>query len=109
MDTLQNSSTTEQTHAIELKASTFTMSVLHIKSAHIDAIVQDIQAKIAQAPQFFVGLPLVLELSAIAHQAFHLADIQRALKKAHLIIVGIIRSTSTINDQAKALQLAILT
>lgn len=44
-----------QTSSLELKGSSFTLSVLHIKHQDLDKVAQELDSKLAIAPQFFLG------------------------------------------------------
>ncbi len=109
MNTTTEQNTTQSSSVVELKGSTFTMSVLHIKTTHIPSIVASLEQKAAQAPQFFIGLPLVLELSAIAHNNIDLKQLKSELSLRHFVVVGIIKSSNMMNQQAKSIGIATLT
>ncbi len=51
--------------SLELKGSSFTLSVLHINTPDLDALFKELDGKLAQAPQFFLNAPLVLNLSQV--------------------------------------------
>jgi septum site-determining protein MinC len=55
---------TEHKSVIDLKGSLFTLTVLHIHDWDRAAIGQQIGDKVAQAPEFFRGAPVVLDLPA---------------------------------------------
>ena len=50
----------------ELKGTTFTISVLHLSDGNPDRIRQLLEAKVAQAPQFFNCAPLVLNVERLS-------------------------------------------
>ncbi|WP_394129995.1 septum site-determining protein MinC [Shewanella maritima] len=78
---------------LELKATSFTLSVLHINHNDLDIIASELDNKLAQAPQFFIGAPLVLNLSAIDTENLDIAKLKRILTERNLIIVGITEAT----------------
>ena len=43
--------------SLELKGASFTLSVLHINSSDLQAVMTELDHKLAQAPQFFLGAP----------------------------------------------------
>ncbi|MGI2065241.1 septum site-determining protein MinC [Shewanella sp. MF08487] len=94
--------------SVELKGASFTLSVLHINSSDLQAVMHELDSKLAQAPQFFLGAPLVVNLSAIQHDSLNLRDLKDLLISRQLVIVGITGATTVINKQAKDLGLAIV-
>ncbi len=97
-----------QTSSLELKGSSFTLSVLHIKHQDLDKVAQELDSKLAIAPQFFLGAPLVVNLSAITDGEYSLAGLKDLLVSRQLVIVGITAAPSAIAAQAKTLGLAII-
>tara|TARA_B110000467_G_C18245889_1_gene437403 strand:+ start:97 stop:810 length:714 start_codon:yes stop_codon:yes gene_type:complete len=59
--------------SIEFKGSSFTLSVLHLKTSKLADLRVDLTKKIAQAPDFFYLVPIVVDIgtvdSAIDYQA----------------------------------------
>jgi septum site-determining protein MinC len=94
--------------SLELKGSSFTLSVLHINSRDLDKIANELDTKLAQAPHFFIGAPLVINLSAIETVDVDLGALKRLLTSRELVIVGITGASDDINQQAKAQGLAII-
>lgn len=92
--------------SFELKGSSFTLSVLHLKAANQEQIRSELEAKIALAPHFFIGAPLVLNLSKISESDFDINSLKNLLTKLGLIIVGITEASETISEQAKSIGLA---
>ncbi len=93
---------------LELKGSSFTLSVLHIKSPDLKLLSTELDSKISQAPQFFLGAPLVLNLSFIDNENFDLIKLREILSVRKLVIVGITGASQSINQQAKSIGLAIM-
>ncbi|MGL5907302.1 MAG: septum site-determining protein MinC [Shewanella sp.] len=94
--------------SLELKGASFTLSVLHINSSDLHAVMAELDSKLAQAPQFFLGAPLVVNLSAIQDNHFNLGLLKELLLSRQLVIVGITGATSVLSHQAKELGLAIV-
>lgn len=94
--------------SLELKGASFTLSVLHINSSDLNAVMAELDSKLAQAPQFFLGAPLVVNLSAIQHNDFNLHGLKELLLSRQLVIVGITGATTVLSKQAKDLGLAIV-
>jgi len=94
--------------SVELKGASFTLSVLHINSSDLQAVMTELDSKLAQAPQFFLGAPLVVNLSAIQHDSLNLSALKDLLISRQLVIVGITGATTVLSKQAKDLGLAIV-
>ncbi|MCG9696829.1 septum site-determining protein MinC [Shewanella sp. Isolate11] len=97
-----------QKPSLELKGSSFTLSVLHINHADLDKVALELDGKLAIAPQFFIGAPLVVNLSAITDPQYNLAGLKTLLISRELVIVGITGAPSAIANQAKELGLALI-
>ncbi|MGL5360276.1 MAG: septum site-determining protein MinC, partial [Shewanella sp.] len=87
--------------SLELKGASFTLSVLHINSCDLNAVMAELDSKLAQAPQFFLGAPLVVNLSAIQDTHFNLGLLKELLLSRELVIVGITGATTVLSQQAK--------
>ncbi|KFZ36467.1 septum formation inhibitor [Shewanella mangrovi] len=74
---------------LELKGSSFTLSVLHLNADNIDVLLQELDKKLAQAPQFFQNAPLVLNLAAVNEKTLDLAQLKQALIARKLFVVGV--------------------
>ncbi len=92
--------------SLELKGASFTLSVLHVNSSDLTAVMAELDNKLAQAPQFFQGAPLVVNLSTIQDNDFDLVALKESLISRQLVIVGITGATTELSNQAKALGLA---
>ncbi len=97
-----------QTPSLELKGSSFTLSVLHINNIDLEKVAAELDSKLAIAPQFFIGAPLVVNLSSISDSSFNLAALKDLLTSRQLVIVGITAAINTLSAQAKKLGLAII-
>ncbi|GIU43047.1 septum site-determining protein MinC [Shewanella algidipiscicola] len=97
-----------QKPSLELKGSSFTLSVLHINHADLNKVAAELDNKLAIAPQFFIGAPLVVNLSSIQDANYPLAGLKDLLLSRNLVIVGITGAPSAIANQAQSLGLAII-
>ncbi|BDM64815.1 putative septum site-determining protein MinC [Shewanella sp. NFH-SH190041] len=91
---------------IELKGASFTLSVLHLKHSNLELIATELAQKIAQAPQFFLGAPLVVNLSAIHDDQFDIAALKRLMSAHNLVMVGVSGASKILSAKVKALGLA---
>ncbi|NRD73842.1 septum site-determining protein MinC [Shewanella sp. VB17] len=97
-----------QTPSLELKGSSFTLSVLHINHLDLEKVASELESKLAIAPQFFIGAPLVVNLSRITQPEYNLAALKDLLTSRQLVIVGITEAIDSIAAQAKVLGLALI-
>ena len=96
--------------AFELKAAAFTLPVLRMLGGDMDAVSEQLGAKVDQAPDFFRNTPVVIDLSILRTDA---GDVQFpllvGLLRGHgMIPVGVRGGNSTQNEAAEAMELAIL-
>ncbi|MFT5296609.1 MAG: septum site-determining protein MinC [Colwellia sp.] len=79
--------------SIEFKGSSFTLSVLHLKTSTLTAFRDDLKKKVAQAPDFFYLVPIVVDIervdSSIDYQAVKLL-----VEEFKFIFVGFTGSVS---------------
>jgi septum site-determining protein MinC len=79
--------------SIEFKGSSFTLSVLHLKTSTLTVFRDDLKKKVAQAPDFFYLVPIVVDIervdSAIDYQAVKLL-----VEEFKFIFVGFTGSVS---------------
>ncbi|CNE43864.1 septum site-determining protein MinC [Yersinia nurmii] len=73
---------------IELKGSSFTLSVVHLHHAQPEVIRQALQEKVEQAPAFLKNAPVVLNVATLPNDA-NFRDVQQAVTSAGLRIVGV--------------------
>lgn len=77
----------------EFKGSSFTLSVLHLKTATLAELRQDLMNKVAQAPDFFYLVPIVVDIervdSSIDYQA-----VKSLVEKFKFTFVGFTGSVS---------------
>ncbi|MEB6378102.1 septum site-determining protein MinC [Leclercia adecarboxylata] len=73
---------------IELKGSSFTLSVVHLHEAKPEVIRQALEDKIAQAPAFLKHAPVVINVSGL-EAPINWQQLQQAVLSTGLRIVGI--------------------
>ncbi len=96
------------TPSLELKGASFTLSVLHIYNTDLDKFATELAAKVAQAPQFFVGAPLVVNLSAIESADLDIVAIRQVMQQHNLVLVGFTGANEALTRQIRTMGLAIL-
>ena len=74
---------------IDLKGSFFTLSVLKLLDPDLDRCLDALSAKIAQAPKFFEGAPLVVDIEAIAHTDVDFHQLRQGLQRLNLLPVAL--------------------
>ncbi|SNY73701.1 septum site-determining protein MinC [Enterobacter sp. CC120223-11] len=83
---------------IELKGSSFTLSVVHLHEAKPEVIRQALEDKIAQAPAFLKHAPVVVNISSLA-EVTQWKPLQQAISATGLRIMGV---SGCKNPQLKA-------
>ncbi|ADO48246.1 septum site-determining protein MinC [[Enterobacter] lignolyticus] len=73
---------------IELKGSSFTLSVVHLHEAKPEVIRQALEDKIAQAPAFLRHAPVVVNISSLV-DAVNWQPLQQAITATGLRIMGV--------------------
>lgn len=73
---------------IELKGSSFTLSVVHLHNAQPEVIHRALQEKVEQAPDFLKNAPVVINVAALKGDA-DWKNIQQAVVSAGFRVVGI--------------------
>lgn len=77
------------TKNIELKGSSFTLSVLQLKTLDLDEIQIFLEEKCAQAPAFFEHAPLVIDIEELDPSDFDFSGLKMRIAQAGFIPVGI--------------------
>lgn len=92
----------------ELKGTTFTISVLHLSDGNPARIRQLLEAKVAQAPQFFNCAPLVLNVERLeAIPDFE--QLRELVESEDFVLVGITGARDeAMKTAAKAAGLAVM-
>ena len=73
--------------SIEFKGSSFTLSVLHLRTSKLTDIRADLAKKIAQAPDFFYLVPLVVNIEQIPC-SFDYQAVKTLIEEFNFIFVG---------------------
>jgi septum site-determining protein MinC len=92
----------------ELKGNLFTLSVLHLFKNDINALVSQLDKKIAQIPKFFVGAPIVVNLQNLSNEKIDFITLKQSLSDLQLNLVGVCNGSEVQNSAAKEQQLSIL-
>ncbi len=96
----------EQT--FELKGNLFTLSVLHLLSADLSELGKQLDEKISQAPKFFVGAPIVVNLAEVQEETLDIARLANLLSGLKLNPVGVCNGSESQHQQAKDAGLSVL-
>ncbi|HEX7045329.1 MAG TPA: septum site-determining protein MinC [Burkholderiales bacterium] len=78
--------------AFELKGRMIALSVLRVLTADLEALAEQLDARIAAAPDLFANFPVLLDFEALPEEtqlAFDIARFDRLLRERSLIPVGI--------------------
>lgn len=105
------SSPAVQSHAaFELKGTNFTLPVLKLLDTDVTAIAAGLEAKLAEAPQFFRRAPLVIDVQALDGRfgAVEFALLIGALRSNGLVPVGLRGGNAEQNEIAGTMELAVL-
>ncbi|MCV9877321.1 septum site-determining protein MinC [Brenneria izbisi] len=73
---------------IELKGSSFTLSVVHLHDPQPEVIYQALQEKIEQAPAFLKNAPVVINVAALTAETDWIT-LQQAIASTGLRVVGV--------------------
>ncbi|WON78389.1 septum site-determining protein MinC [Serratia sp. UGAL515B_01] len=73
---------------IELKGSSFTLSVVHLYSPKPEVILKALQEKVEQAPAFLKNAPVVINVTALDSDV-NWKELQQAVTAAGLRVVGV--------------------
>ena len=92
----------------ELKGNLFTLSVLHLFSADTALLSKQLDENIAQAPKFFAGAPIVINLSDVQDEALDFSFLKSMLSGLSLNPVGVCNGSQEQNESAKAAGLSVL-
>lgn len=92
---------------IDLKGSILSLTVLKIYSADINETKSAIDDKINQAPDFFVGIPVVLEPEVETLDPTFLALLVEFLNQKQMLPIGIRSKDEAIKEQANYAGLAV--
>jgi septum site-determining protein MinC len=96
--------------AFELKAAGFTLPVIRLLGLDMDAVAEQVGAKVEQAPDFFRNTPVVIDLTGLTESA---GDVQfpllvGLLRGYGMIPFGVRGGSPAQHAAAEAMELAIL-
>ena len=74
--------------AFEIKGSVFTLSVMHLFTADLQAVSRELKARSAQAKEFFRNAPVVLDLQGLRSAEVDFPALAGLLRAHELIPVG---------------------
>ncbi|MDX1348441.1 MAG: septum site-determining protein MinC [Thiomicrorhabdus chilensis] len=92
---------------IDLKGSILSLTVLKLFSNDIEQTKQALEQKVSQAPDFFVGIPVVLEPEVGNLDPTFLALLVELLHQKQMIPIGIRTEDESIKEQANYAGLAV--
>ena len=92
----------------ELKGNLFTLSVLHLYSTDINLLAEQLYVKIAQAPRFFEGAPIVVNLIEIKESNVDFVHLKSLIERMNFNAVGVCNGSDEQHAQAKAAGLSVL-
>lgn len=86
---------------IDLKGSILSLTVLKLYSDNIEETKASLQDKVSQAPDFFVGIPIVLEPQVELSDPTFLALLVEHLNQLQMIPIGIRTENESMKQQAE--------
>ena len=92
----------------ELKGNLFTLSVLNLYRNDLQALSKQLDEKISQAPKFFYGAPIVINLKSISDQTVDFSELKQILTGLQLNPVGVCNGSDSQNTLAKENMLSVL-
>ena len=101
-------SSVSRVQACELKGAGFTFTVLKVFDADPERIVRQVTRRIQQAPDFFKGAPIILDLQAVPEGDWDLSTLVERLRALDLVPVAVRGADSVHEQQARTLALGVL-
>ncbi|MFC3032527.1 septum site-determining protein MinC [Pseudoalteromonas fenneropenaei] len=92
----------------ELKGNLFTLSVLHLFKFDPEQLVKELDNKISQAPKFFQGAPIVVNLSQVQDAVIDFSALAGLLSNLKLNPVGVCNGSDEQHQVAKEQGLSVL-
>lgn len=107
---IQSASDATDKVTFELKGANFTLPVLKMLEADMDAISRSLADKLAEAPQFFEDAPVVIDVQALHGKlsSVDFALLVGLLRRHRLIPVGISGGDTEQNEISTTMELAVL-
>jgi septum site-determining protein MinC len=96
--------------AFELKAAGFTLPIIRLLGVDMDAVAEQIGAKVEQAPDFFRNTPVVIDLTGLTEAAgkVEFPLLVGLLRGYGMIPFGVRGGSPAQHEAAEAMELAIL-
>ena len=106
----QRTSVVDRPAVFELKAAGFTLPILRLLEADIEAVAAELGARVEQAPEFFRNTPVVIDLSAFPDGGGEVEFplLVGLLRGYGMIPFGVRGGNKAQNEAAEAMELAIL-
>ncbi len=98
-----------RTAAVEIKGSSVTLPIVRLLDADMAAVTAQLQEKVEQAPDFFRGAPVVVDLSLLSDEGkIDLESLVKTLRQLEMIPVGLRGGNEILRRSALSLNLACL-
>jgi septum site-determining protein MinC len=94
--------------AFDLKGAAFTILVLSLRTAEMNAVANQLAEKVRQAPDFFRQAPVVISMQQLEDEVVDLAMLVNLLRNHGFIPIGMTGGSEEQKQQAAAMELAIL-
>ncbi len=95
--------------AVEIKGSAVTLPIVRLLDTDMAAVTTQLQQKVEQAPDFFRGAPVVVDLSLLPEGAeVDLEPLVKTLRRLEMIPVGLRGGSEALRKTALSLHLASL-
>ncbi len=99
----------DKNSAFDLKGSAFTILVLSLRTADIDAVAAQLVEKTGQAPDFFQNAPVVIDLQYLKEDdQIDLAMLVSLIRAQGLVPAGVTGCTEQQKVRAEIMELAVL-
>lgn len=92
----------------ELKGSGFTFTVLKVFDADVGRLGAEVARRIDQAPVFFRGASVILDVQAVVDDAWHLPELITVLRALELVPIAIRGAGAPREDEARTMGLGVL-
>lgn len=106
---MSNDTSSLQKTALEFKSTSLTVPVLLLSNNDLTSIEQQLQEKVAQAPEFFRNSPLLIDLQKLTAQnlAVSVKDLVAMVRKQGFMPIGIRGGNEQQNAQSLAMHLPV--
>lgn len=94
--------------AFALKGTMPAITMLCLRTADVNAIERQLADHISQMPQFFLHVPVMIELESLGDAPIDLGALAQVLRKHHLVPIAVRNPTDTQREQAVAAGFGVL-